>query len=361
MRDRERRLRRVTTRMTVRQRVAAMLAAGPGTTAVYDDIGRGLTPAGWAAFRRDCARLDQLNVMACVYLARADGTIDVLRLLVGWLATIRLTAAMTDQLEDALDYWSPRRGPGGAADRDLDGEVRTIAGVLRRAEEELLDAGAGDTLLRDGILHTHHLLRALEIEVAAFAADLAADPLDADLHAQADRCHAELADLIDLVTLDPPIALTEPVRRRRRRDCRPLPPRGGSGRCPLVRYLPDLDPIATPYHPIPLVSIARVVRVVSQRVGSAPAGRWVVAPSGGPIVPLRKQRVDDARAVAAPAAARSLLRAGCWRGRRDSNPRPSAWEASAVGSQTADRRNWAGSKRGNCSAASGPTQAGWGG
>ena len=27
-----------------------------------------------------------------------------------------------------------------------------------------------------------------------------------------------------------------------------------------------------------------------------------------------------------------------WSGRRDSNPRPSAWEASAVGSQTADRR-----------------------
>ena len=52
MRDRERRLRRVTTRMTVRQRVAALLAAEPGNTAVYDDIGRGLTPAGWAAFRR---------------------------------------------------------------------------------------------------------------------------------------------------------------------------------------------------------------------------------------------------------------------------------------------------------------------
>ena len=67
-----------------------------------------------------------------------------------------------------------------------------------------------DALLRDGVLRAHHLLRALEIEVAAFAADLAADPLDADLHAQADRCHAELADLIDLVTLDPPIALTEP-------------------------------------------------------------------------------------------------------------------------------------------------------
>ena len=40
---------------------------------------------------------------------------------------------------------------------------------------------------------------------------------------------------------------------------------------------------------------------------------------------------------------------------------PSAWEASAVGSQTADRRIGRARQRGNCSAASGPTQAGWGG
>ena len=64
MRDRERRLRRVTTRMTGRQRVAALLAAGRDSTVLPDDIGRGLTPAGWAAFHRDCARLDQLNVDA---------------------------------------------------------------------------------------------------------------------------------------------------------------------------------------------------------------------------------------------------------------------------------------------------------
>ena len=210
MRDRERRLRRVTTRMTVRQRVAALLAAGRDGTAGPADIGRGLTPAGWAAFRRDCARLDQLHAPVRACLVRADGTIDVLGLLAGWLATIRLTAAMADQLDDALDVWPPRRGPDGAADRDLDGEVRTIAGVLRRAEEDLRDAGAGDTVLRDGILHTHHLVRALAIEIAAFAADLAADPLDPALHAQADRCHADLADLIDGITLDPPIVLTEP-------------------------------------------------------------------------------------------------------------------------------------------------------
>ena len=215
MRDRERRLRRVTTRMTVRQRVAALLAAGPGNTAVSDDIGRGLTPAGWAAFRRDCARLDQLNVMACVYLARADGTIDVLGLLAGWLATIRLTAAMADQLDDALDFWPPRRG--GAAGRNLDGEVREIARVLRGMMEGVAGtahpappAPTIDTELRDGVRDAHHLLRALAIEVAAFAAELAADPLDAALHAQADRCRAELTALIDRITLDPPIVLTEP-------------------------------------------------------------------------------------------------------------------------------------------------------
>ena len=165
---------------------------------------------GWAAFRRDCARLDQLHATVRDCLARAESAITACQTVAGMFATARLAVVLGEQLEDALDYWSPRRGPGGAADRDLDGEVRTIAGVLRRAEEDLRDAGAGDTVLRDGILHTHHLVRALEIEVAAFAADLAADPLDPDLHALADRCHADLADLIDGITLDPAIALTEP-------------------------------------------------------------------------------------------------------------------------------------------------------
>ena len=92
-----------------------------------------------------------------------------------------------------------------------------VAGVLRRAEEDLRDAGAGnpslparDTLLRTGILLAHHLLRTLEIEASAFAADLAADPLPAELHTLADRRRAELAALIDLVKLDPPVVLTEP-------------------------------------------------------------------------------------------------------------------------------------------------------
>ena len=217
MRDRERRLHTVATRMTGRQRVAALLAAGPDRTALHDDVGRGLTPAGWAELRRTCARVDQLNATTRDCLARAESAITVCQTVAGMFATARLAVVLGEQLEDALDYWSPRRGPGGAADRDLDGEVRTIAGVLRRAEEDLRDAGAGepslpagDTVLRDGILRAHHLLRALAIEAAAFAADLAADPLAVDLHAQADRCHAELAQLIDLLALDPPIALTEP-------------------------------------------------------------------------------------------------------------------------------------------------------
>ena len=94
--------------------------------------------------------------------------------------------------------------------------------MLRR---EVADAsGAGDggptsspgTQLRTGILHAHHLLRALAIEAAAFAADLDADPLDAALHTQADRCRTDLATLIEgitrdpLIILNPPIELTEP-------------------------------------------------------------------------------------------------------------------------------------------------------
>ena len=68
-----------------------------------------------------------------------------------------------------------------------------------------------DTVLRAGVLELHHLLRALEIEVAACAAALGADPLDPALQAIADRCRARLRPLPDLPGLDdPPIALTEP-------------------------------------------------------------------------------------------------------------------------------------------------------
>ena len=63
---------------------------------------------------------------------------------------------------------------------------------------------------------------------------------------------------------------------------------------------------SSPYHPIPLVLIARLLTVVSPLAGPVPAGRLVVAPRGGPIGLLRKQRVDDARISAAPATARSL-------------------------------------------------------
>ena len=157
MRDRERRLRRVTTRMTVRQRVAALLAAGPGNTAVYDDIGRGLTPAGWAAFHRDCARLDQLNATARACLARAESGIDMLQWIAYRRSTTTLLAILVEGLQDALDGWQPRHGRAGAADRDLDGEVRGIARVLRGMMEDA--AGTAhpappppmDALLRDGV------------------------------------------------------------------------------------------------------------------------------------------------------------------------------------------------------------------
>ena len=113
MRGRERRLRTVATRMTVRQRVAALLAAGPGNTAVSDDIGRGLTPAGWAELHRYADRLDQLNATVRACLTRAESEIDMLQ----WIAYRRITttqlAILVESLQDALDGWQPRHGRGG--------------------------------------------------------------------------------------------------------------------------------------------------------------------------------------------------------------------------------------------------------
>ncbi len=217
MRDRERRLRTVATRMTVRQRIAAMLAAGPGNTAVYDDIGRGLTPAGWAELHRYADRLDQLNATVRACLTRAESEIDMLQ----WIAYRRITntqlAILVESLQDALDGWQPRHGRAEAADRYLDGAARQVLQGLRFLMTDMESTAPPerpyppmDALLRDGVRNAHHLLRALAIEVAAFAAELNADPLDAALHAQADRCRTKLAALIDQITLDPPIVLTEP-------------------------------------------------------------------------------------------------------------------------------------------------------
>ena len=131
MRGRERRLRTVATRMTVRQRVAALLAAGPGNTAVYDDIGRGLTPAGWAELHRYADRLDQLNATVRACLTRAESEIDMLQ----WIAYRRITntqlAILVESLQDALDGWQPRHGRAEVADRYLDGAARQVLQGLR--------------------------------------------------------------------------------------------------------------------------------------------------------------------------------------------------------------------------------------
>ena len=217
MRGRERRLHTVATRLTVRQRVAALLAAEPGDAALRDSLWRGLTPGERAAFRRDCARLDHLDATAHLCLAWAACQVGALEAVAGWFATVHLGAVLAESLEDALDFGEPRRGPGAGGDGDLNKAARQVARRLQG-----LAAGAGgaggreplrpilDARLRAGVLELHHLLRALAIEVAACAAALGADPLAPDLHAIADRCRARLRPLPDLPGLDPPIALTEP-------------------------------------------------------------------------------------------------------------------------------------------------------
>ena len=217
MRDRERRLHKAATRLTVRQRVVALLAAAPGDDALRDSLWHGLTPGERAAFFRYCARLDHLDATAHVCLARAEGRVDALEAVAGWFATVRLSAILAESLQDALDCGEPPRGPGAGGEGDLNTAARQVARRLRGRAAGGDGAGGREPLLpildarlRAGVLELHHLLRALEIEVAACAAALGADPLDPALQAIADRCRARLRPLLDLPGLDSPIALTEP-------------------------------------------------------------------------------------------------------------------------------------------------------
>ena len=222
MRDRERRLHAVAARMTVPQRVAALLAAGPGTAPLPDDIGRGLTPATRAAFLRAGERIDQLRATTRDGLAQVESQITLLGVIAERYSTMALLALLWADLEYHIEDWSPRRGQGAAADRALGRAVRLAVRALRH-EIDSTRGGGGDggpsppqVLLRAGVRNAHHLLRALAIEAAAFTAEFDADPLPPDLRAQADRCRVDLATLIDWITKDelillrPPIELTEP-------------------------------------------------------------------------------------------------------------------------------------------------------
>ena len=220
MRDRERRLHTVAVRMTVPQRVAALLAADPDSAPLPDDIGRGLTPATWAAFHRAAERIDRLRATTRAGLAQVESRITLLGELAERHRTTVLCALLAVDLEYRLEAWAPRRGRAGAADRALVTAVRHAVGVLRREIEAARGAGGPssppEALLRAGVRNAHHLLRALAIEAAACAAAFDADPLPPDLRAHADRCRVDLARLIDrisgdpLILLHPPIALTEP-------------------------------------------------------------------------------------------------------------------------------------------------------
>ena len=221
MRDRERRLRRVATRLTGRQRLAALLAENPEDPAPDDDLLRGLTPATWTELRRDAERVDRLRDATREGLAHVESEITLLWVIAERHSTTAQLALLWGGLEYRIEDWSPRRGRGAAADRALGREVREAVRVLRHEIDATRGGGGAgpplpEALLRAGILHGHHLLRALAIEAAAFTAELDADPLPPELRAQADRCRTDLAALLEaisgapMIILRPPIELTEP-------------------------------------------------------------------------------------------------------------------------------------------------------
>ena len=331
MRDRERRL----------QRVAALLAAGRDGTVLPDDIGRGLTPVGWAAFHRAAERIDRLRATTRDGLAQVESRITLLGELAERHRTTALCALLAADLEYRLEAWAPRRGRAGAADRAL-GRWCRRRGLLgarggpapaprwadRRAAPALRNlrapspARAGDRGRR--------VRRGVRRRSAPSRPPRPRGPLPGGPRA------AHRSDQRGLA--DPPAPahrIDGAVRGIRGRDRGQLPPRGGSGGGELVSYLPGRDPIATRTNRYLWYRSrgweggkpARGCRFGRRPPAAGLTAAWATAAERRAIALLRKQRVDDARTVAAPAAAWSLLREGCWSGRRDSNPRPSAWEA----------------------------------
>ena len=251
MRGRERRLHTVATRLTVRQRVVALLAAEPGDDALRDSLWRGLTPGERAAFRRDCARLDHLDATAHLCLAWAECQVGALETVAGWFATVRLGAVLAESLQDALDFGEPRRGPGAGGDGDLNKAARQVARRLRGLAAGVDGAGGGEPLLpildarlRAGVPRAappapcpgdrgRGVRRGTRRRSARPRTPGHRGPLPRAAQAASRSARAGPAHRADRA-----------IRRRRRRDRRPLPPRGGFGRCRLVSYLPDPDPIA---------------------------------------------------------------------------------------------------------------------
>ena len=203
------------------QRVGALLAglleAESDGRAVVTSLGQGLSPAEWAAHRRTCERADQLRATTHAYFSQVEALVTCLYLVAGWHRTVELSAALADQLETALDRRDGRRRPRGQGHRELERKVRAVADDLRGlavTEEATSESDRPvptmEDVLRDRLGDAHHLLRALEIEAAAFAAELGADPRGPGLHAVANDQRTVLAACIETIDLDPPVILTEP-------------------------------------------------------------------------------------------------------------------------------------------------------
>ena len=205
-RSRAARLDAVAARLTVSQRLTALLA-DPESPAVHHSIRQGLTPAERATLRSACDRVVYLRITSHEYLLQIQCAITIPGM------GRPLAHAPSGRPRRRPISWrqcSPasrrrRRSGGHSSDPELVADVRVIAERLRAMAISVDTAGDGDppllamnAQLRDAILLTCTIwLRALAIEAAAFAAEFGADPLTPELHALADHQRVALTACID--------------------------------------------------------------------------------------------------------------------------------------------------------------------
>ena len=208
-------------RLTVEERLCAILGALHAERDPDLRIRGSMPNAQVAAYNRYAARLDRFDTMGRAWVALAACRIDEIDARLGWLATLRLVDGRLEPLRDALD--TSRPGQCRAVRPTAQVLVDQLGPVLGGAEAEADDyahPSLADTI-RDGIrsrvARQWAELGAMEGEADALAADLAgADPLPPEVRELLEQGKARLQALAAEPLLGEPVPLAEPDEDLRR-------------------------------------------------------------------------------------------------------------------------------------------------